>query len=251
MNDRADFKKMLLPVLKTGAIAAAAVLVILLVGWATSPLVASRTIAEQTVQLKLLAADGEPGKSRIAFPLEMVKNEFDSVILSHCSDDGERNLVSACYAPDQNSRMSLLPGLSDARQADLSRILVKISFVSRGAVLKYFPVKKGTDLAGYILELSGSGFGGKLDLIASYQTDGTLNRALLVKHAERFPGGTGTDRLLDLFYGKKAAGMPVTTAMLENSGADAVSGATESLRGIGLALKAGSLYAARIGSDGR
>jgi electron transport complex protein RnfG len=115
------------------------------------------------------------------------------------------------------------------------------------AVTGYYPVyAAGSQVVnGYILQLTGSGYGGEMDLLARYALDGTVLSAVLMENQES-PG-----------LGKKAEDpeymekfiqtggddpIPVRKDMLPSDEADGVTGSTVTFVGIARALKRGSEY---------
>ncbi|MCQ2397977.1 MAG: FMN-binding protein [Sphaerochaetaceae bacterium] len=103
---------------------------------------------------------------------------------------------------------------------------------------------------GYILDLSGKGYGGALALVACYDPNGKLLAAKIVSENET--PGVGKKATLsgymDKFIGKGTQ-FPIPTAkrMLTDEEAIAVSGATMTFTGVSKALAAGSELVKSLG----
>ncbi|MFA5569851.1 MAG: FMN-binding protein [Sphaerochaetaceae bacterium] len=106
------------------------------------------------------------------------------------------------------------------------------------------------NLAGYILQLDGIGYGGEMTVMASYHIDGEIVDARLLANSET-PGlgkkaeepsymnkfvGTGGDREV-----------PVKINQLAKADADSISGSTVTFNGIAKTLAFGSHYVTSLG----
>ena len=110
----------------------------------------------------------------------------------------------------------------------------------------YYPVNStdGTQV-GYVLQLMGSGYGGDLNLIASYLMDGTLHSAVLMEDQETPGLGKEAEKPEYMRMYKGTGGdkpIPARKSQLPQEQADAISGATITFAGIGRALGEGSDY---------
>ncbi len=113
----------------------------------------------------------------------------------------------------------------------------------------YYKVEEGGACTGYILNLKGSGYGGDLNLLASYTPDGALFGSVLMDNDET--PGLGKEAEKE-WYMKKYIGftgndIPTSKTQLKQEDADAISGATITFAGVGTALIAGSEFALKMG----
>lgn len=147
-------------------------------------------------------------------------------------------------------------------------------------VLGYYPVQNNGQITAYILELSGTGYGGTMKILAMYEPTGKILKAQLLEHNET--PGLG-DRAKDPAYMQKFIGtggtepVPVTKEMLAKRNrtarqtyqrplfnsftewlfgkqdaltggglTDSVSGATITFKGVSQALAFGAIYVRNI-----
>ena len=112
-------------------------------------------------------------------------------------------------------------------------------------VTGYYPLTEGDAGSGYILKLTGIGYGGDMELLASIADDGEIRSVALMDNLET-PGlgkeaekpeymekyiGTGSDR-----------GVPLNKQQLTQAQADSIAGASITFMGLAQALAAGSDY---------
>jgi len=112
-------------------------------------------------------------------------------------------------------------------------------------ISSYYPLTQGGGSSGFILKIIGVGYGGDLEMLASFQSDGLI-RAVTVMDNLETPGlgkaaekpeymekfiGTGSDRPV-----------PLTKQQLTQDQADSVSGASITFMAVAQALEAGSRY---------
>jgi Na+-translocating ferredoxin:NAD+ oxidoreductase subunit G len=117
--------------------------------------------------------------------------------------------------------------------------------VGEGQVRNYYELQEDGEAAGYILEMTASGYGGPMDLIIGYRADGSVIHARLLQNAET-PGlgkEAEKDSYMEMFAGTGAdAPVPVKKGDLPSEIADSVSGATITFSGIAQAAAAGSAF---------
>ncbi len=152
------------------------------------------------------------------------------------------------------------PQIEIFRQQKLQNALEQVSpggiigeevFAEAPVVLSYYPVDKDGEKSGYILNLKGSGYGGDLIILASYDPAGTLIGSVLMENDET--PGLGKEAEKD-WYMKKYLGfagsdIPSSKNQLEQVDVDAISGATITFAAIGTALAAGSDFAVKLGGN--
>lgn len=145
------------------------------------------------------------------------------------------------------------PKIAEFRAAKLAAALEQVSTggiigeetVIEDAVVKsYYRVEKDGEVSGYILNLKGSGYGGDLIILASFTADGNVFGSVLMEHDET-PGlgkEAENDWYMEKYLGFAGSDVPSAKRQLEQSDADAISGATITFTGVGKALEAGSDY---------
>jgi electron transport complex protein RnfG len=107
-----------------------------------------------------------------------------------------------------------------------------------------------TSVAGYILRLTGTGYGGSMTIMASYRTDGEVIDARLLANAETPGLGKKAEApsYMQKFQGTGAsAPVPVKKDMLGKADADSVSGSTVTFSGVARAIAYGSDYVKGLG----
>ena len=118
--------------------------------------------------------------------------------------------------------------------------------VNEGNISYMYPLRSNGQVCGYILGLNSNGYGGRLDIIASFDKTGFVMEAILVSDSETPGVGKKAEAkgYMDKFIGTGSDSNPVPTSksMLSDADAAAVSGATITYTGITKALKAGSAY---------
>ena len=153
------------------------------------------------------------------------------------------------------------PRIEELRQQRLQEALAAV--IPEGSAGEYVPVTGNKTVrghypvvddtgekAGYVLRLVGSGYGGDLNMIASYLKDGTIHSAVLMENQETPGLGKEAERpeYMRMFKGtggEKA--VPVRKSQLSRERADGISGATITFAGIGRALADGSEYVKSLG----
>ncbi len=158
-------------------------------------------------------------------------------------------LVNEVTAPviaanTENDRLSALSdvaaGLEIGEQVD----------VGDGTVNYYIPLSDGGGIKGYIVELSASGYGGAMTVIASYGDDGSLMQAKLTANSETPGLGKKAEDpgYMDMFIGLGAdEPLPASKSDLSAEDNAAVSGASVTFGGISSALISGSDFVKGLG----
>ncbi|MDD3823770.1 MAG: FMN-binding protein [Sphaerochaetaceae bacterium] len=103
---------------------------------------------------------------------------------------------------------------------------------------------------GYILQMTGTGYGGSMTVMASYKTDGSVIDARLLANAET--PGLGKKAEVPAYMDKfKDTGadspVPVKKNMLQKDDADSIGGATVTFSGVARAIAHGSDYVKTLG----
>jgi electron transport complex protein RnfG len=111
------------------------------------------------------------------------------------------------------------------------------------AITPYFiPLEEDGTLKGYIVELSGNGYGGLLKLVASFDTEGILLESKVVSNSET-PGlgkKSENEGYMSKYIGKEK--IPTSKNELSAEDSAAISGASITFGAIGKALLNGSSY---------
>lgn len=105
-------------------------------------------------------------------------------------------------------------------------------------------------VAGYILQMIGTGYGGSMTVMASYRTDGEVIDARLLANAETPGLGKKAEApsYMEKFKETGASGpVPVKKDMLDKADADSVGGATVTFSGVARAIAYGSDYVKALG----
>lgn len=105
-------------------------------------------------------------------------------------------------------------------------------------------------LAGYILQMIGTGYGGAMTVMSSYHTDGEVIDARLLANAETPGLGKKAEvpSYMEKFQGAGGSNpVPVKKDMLGKSDADSISGATVTFAGIARTIAYGSEYVKGLG----
>ena len=114
-----------------------------------------------------------------------------------------------------------------------------------------YPVSGGAE-ASSILRLIGAGYGGDMEILAAYASDGTILAVELMDNQET-PGlgkAAEKDSYMTKFIGTGGT-VPVPSAknLLQPAEADAITGATITFIGIAKALETGSRYIKAVGES--
>ncbi|MBN2051014.1 MAG: FMN-binding protein [Spirochaetales bacterium] len=117
--------------------------------------------------------------------------------------------------------------------------------VGQGAVASYYPVTREGIISGYILRLTGTGYGGNMNILAGYDLEGRVTAAVLMENEET-PGlgkEAENQKYMEKYRGKGGKEpVPVSKKDLPAEAAESISGATVTFSGIGRALSEGSTY---------
>lgn len=122
--------------------------------------------------------------------------------------------------------------------------------VNDGTVNYYIPLSDGDSSAGYIVELSTSGYGGAMTVIASYTPDGAVMEAKMMANSETPGLGKKAEEpwYMEMFKGLGAdSPLPATKSDLNAEDNAAVSGASITFSGVSSALIAGSEFVKGLG----
>ena len=160
-------------------------------------------------------------------------------------------MVNALTAPriEELKKERLQQALSAVVPEGEAGDFVEVS--ENGVVRGYYPVVNSAGKkAGYVVSLVGSGYGGDLNLIASFLLDGTLHSAVLMENQETPGLGKEAEKPEYMRMYKGTGGnkpVPAKKSQLPQEQADAISGATITFAGIGRALSEGSSYVNSLG----
>lgn len=126
----------------------------------------------------------------------------------------------------------------------------EVSVQDNTYISSYYPLTKDNKKTGYILNLKSNGYGGEINIAASFDTQGKILAVKMISNSET-PGvgkksenegymdkfiGTGTDR-----------DIPTKKTMLSDSDLATVSGATITFTGISKSLESGSNFVKEMG----
>ncbi len=149
------------------------------------------------------------------------------------------------------------PVIAERKKIELQNALISLieegtpgeqESINQGSINSRYPI---VGPGGWILELTGIGYGGDMQILASYKKDGTIMDIVLMDNAETPGLGKKAEKSEYMDKYRKTGGadpVPVTKDML-GAGADAVSGATITFAGIGRALAEGSDYVKSLGDN--
>jgi electron transport complex protein RnfG len=242
--DLKALKELLMPVLKLLAICAGVALALALVNLITDPIIAESNLREKNKVLAELAGGAVRSDAREAFPLEISKDAWKADLDDQNLSYTDRSVLKRSYTSTVEGAYRLKPGLSEAEAGALAVISSKTAINRKNRVQAWYVLTTGDTVTGYLLELTGSGYGGSIDIVASYEADGTV-RGFRVLRAAESPAQSKQIRSPDYdrhFTGTRGAGVPVVKAMLSRESADAVSGASISFMAVAAAIKDGSLF---------
>jgi hypothetical protein len=250
MKKGAEMWNLIQPYLRLGLIGAAAAAIVVTASLLLEPLAASREKRAESELVQSLAPGAEIGERRASFPLTITRSQLGDILALFPGQAG-RLKVENCYEPGPEGTMTLKHNLTADGLDGLSTALESVKYKNSGPVRAYQRVARAGVPAGFLVELEGKGFGGTMSLLALYAPDGTLQNAVFQSHRENLlkPDEAGGSRLLGVFAGRKGSGVPVSRSMLTRADIDAVSGATDTFRGAGVALRAGSLFVFRLGEN--
>lgn len=196
-------------------ICAVAALILGVVNLVTEPLIIERKRIEKEMALKALSDGDHVGE--IQFPAN--------------SDDLHKNLLALLV------EHGVIGAEDDIDEREL--------------ITSIYPVDKEGTVSKYILQLEGSGYGGRMILLAVYNLDGSFVKAKLMENNET-PGlgKKAEDSRYYNMYSEKGSvedPVPVSKRALSDSDAEAVSGSTITFNGISKALALGSDYVKLLG----
>lgn len=136
--------------------------------------------------------------------------------------------------------------ISALEEVSCSMTLGEREEVNKDYVSYQYRLTKDGKLSGYLLGLVSNGYGGELNIVASFDTDGKVLAAKLVSDSETPGVGKKAENAgyMDKFVGTGTESLPVPTSkgMLSEENANAVSGASITFTGISKALSYGSDY---------
>lgn len=126
--------------------------------------------------------------------------------------------------------------LGDRRDSDASGI----NFI--------VPLTEGSAIKGYVLELTGTGYGGGFTMIASFGVDGSVLAAKMMTNSET-PGlgKKSEESWYMLQFVGTGAGTPIPSSKNDLADPSAVSGASVTFGGVTTALRNGSEYVKSLG----
>lgn len=128
----------------------------------------------------------------------------------------------------------------------------ELQSVSDNTVLEYYPLTSSAqELQGYILVMSGNGYGGEMSIMASYDVEGQILGAKLLTNSETPGLGKKAEQssYMEIFVGTgNQTVVPVKKNDLAAAAAESVSGATVTFNSIAKVLSYGSEYAKRLES---
>jgi len=114
----------------------------------------------------------------------------------------------------------------------------------------YYPVTKKSSVLGYIVSLTGTGYGGDLSLLSYYKADGTLQNSVLMDNSETPGLGKKAEdpSYMKKFIGSGSTEKPIPLKKSEVTvDADAITGSTITFLGVSKALKNGSDFVKELG----
>jgi electron transport complex protein RnfG len=113
------------------------------------------------------------------------------------------------------------------------------------AVNGYYPLTRGGEKAGYILNITGIGYGGDMELLAAYAVTGEIRSVALMDNLETPGLGKEAEKpeYMVKFIGTgDEDAVPQTKQQLTQEQADSISGASITFMGLAQALKHGAEY---------
>jgi len=120
-------------------------------------------------------------------------------------------------------------------------------------IVGYYPVTSSNDKTiGFALKLLGSGYGGDMNILTYYSTEGEVLSVVLMENGETPGLGKMAEKkeYMEKFIGTGAlTPLPVRKDQLPQAEADAITGATVTFMGIAKALEAGSLFVSALGEE--
>ena len=141
-------------------------------------------------------------------------------------------------------------GLEKSSLLSLAGEIIKPDiFKGRGVVRAWYRLESGGIVTGFLVELSGTGYGGPLSLIALYDPDGTVKALKILNSDENHFRNKQiqSDTYVRHFTSNRFGDIPVVKEMLNKKSLDAISGATISFMAVADAVKTGSHYVVALG----
>lgn len=111
----------------------------------------------------------------------------------------------------------------------------------------YIPLTENGEIKGYLLELAGNGYGGKLTLVASYDLEGKVLEAQVVSNSETPGLGKKSEESWYMNKYKNKKVIPTKKSQLSDEDSSAVSGASITFAAVGKALSKGSEVVKNLG----
>jgi len=138
----------------------------------------------------------------------------------------------------------------DALQAVSNDLSISDEFISvtdNDSINYYYDLSENGEKAGYLLNLVAIGYGGAMNLVASYNLDGEVLQAKVVSNSET--PGLGKKSEEDWYMTKylNKSIVPTKKTQLSSEEAAAISGASITFSAIGNSLAIGSEYVKGLG----
>lgn len=196
-------------------ICAVAALILGVVNIVTEPLINERKVLEKEMALKTLSDGDNVGD--VQYPAD--------------SSDLHTNLMASLV------EQGVIGADDDLDEKEL--------------ITSIYPVDTMGTVTKYILQIEGSGYGGKMIFLAVFNIDGSFVKAKLMENNET--PGLGKKAEDPLYYnmylgrGTEADPIPVSKRALSDSDGEAISGSTITFNGISIALALGSEYVKLLG----
>ena len=127
----------------------------------------------------------------------------------------------------------------------------RVGIENDDTISAYYPLTRSSGTA-YILRLSGIGYGGDMDILASFDLQGDVLAVSLMDNAETPGLGKEAERdgYMDKYIGAGAdKPIPVSKDHLNQRDVDSITGATITFIGVGEALSAGSQFVKALGDS--
>ncbi len=149
---------------------------------------------------------------------------------------------------------------NETRHKSLVQSLISHEVIAEGEdvnekelIYSIYPVDKDGKIIKYIVHLQGKGYGGKMILLAVYNTDGSFVKAKLMENNET-PGLGKKAEDSDYYTKYKGTGsennpVPVSKRDLSDKDAESISGSTITYDGISKALALASDYVKLLGGE--
>jgi electron transport complex protein RnfG len=165
----------------------------------------------------------------------------------------ERGLLAIAESAPQAGLRLGSTGSDGAAEGDGETGTSEAGATGQSNILGVYPlVDESNQVAGYVLQLVGNGYGGDMNLLAGYEVDGTLFAAQLMENQETPGLGKKAEdpAYMTKFIGR-GGGTPLPHSKNDLSAADvdAVTGATITFMGVANALSSGSEYVIRLGTS--